>query len=298
MWLTRKAFFKKGQSGRLCHCKFDSSLDIRPGAGCRIVYGNSPLGTAFHNGYQNLHCHQQCRSTLSSLRVMFVDFLTMVILPDIETNLCLPGGRWLAEGWLGSLGWAETNDFVENEHTTRSHCIAQGTIFYIQNGCWQTRMENNIWKNVCMCLSVCAQSCLTLCDPTNSNSPLGSWNSPGNNTGVGCNFLLQGLFLQENWKHVYGNKRPGWPRDCTVAECWPPLRPLPLVFLKTFIRLTTFPWINLEIPTITGKAGGFVRFLPEESGEESRLSDRILHLLSPYPTKLPSVQFILHTNST
>ena len=34
-----------------------------------------------------------------------------------------------------------------------------------------------------------AQSCLTLCNPVDS-----PWNSPGQNTGVGCHFLLQGIF--------------------------------------------------------------------------------------------------------
>ena len=33
------------------------------------------------------------------------------------------------------------------------------------------------------------QSCLTLCDPTDSS--LHPWDSPGKNTGVGCHFLLQ-----------------------------------------------------------------------------------------------------------
>ena len=40
------------------------------------------------------------------------------------------------------------------------------------------------------------QSCPTLCDPTDC-SPLGSpvhGDSPGKNTGVGCHFLLQGIF--------------------------------------------------------------------------------------------------------
>ena len=202
MWLTRKASFKKVKVGACVIVDLTLLWTYAREQDCRIVYGNAPFGTVSHNGCWNLHSHQQCRSALSSLRVMFVDFVTMVTLTDIETNLCLPRGRRVAEGWLGSLWWAGTNDFVENEYTTRSHCIAQGTVFSIQNGWWQSRMENNIWKNVCMCLSVCAQSCLSLCDPTNNNSPLGSWNSPGNNTGVGCNFLLQGLFLQENWKHV------------------------------------------------------------------------------------------------
>ena len=43
---------------------------------------------------------------------------------------------------------------------------------------------------------VCAQLCLTLCNPVDHNLP-GSvcpWDSPGKNTGVGCLVLLQGIF--------------------------------------------------------------------------------------------------------
>ena len=36
------------------------------------------------------------------------------------------------------------------------------------------------------------QSCLTLCDPMDCS--ICPWNSPGKNTGVGCHFLLQGIF--------------------------------------------------------------------------------------------------------
>ena len=37
-----------------------------------------------------------------------------------------------------------------------------------------------------------AQSCLTLCDPVDCS--LRPWDSLGKNTGVGCHFLLQGIF--------------------------------------------------------------------------------------------------------
>ena len=40
-----------------------------------------------------------------------------------------------------------------------------------------------------MAVVVCAQSYLTLCDPTRLLYP---WDFPGKNTGVGCHFLLQG----------------------------------------------------------------------------------------------------------
>ena len=42
----------------------------------------------------------------------------------------------------------------------------------------------------CEYLCLVAQSCPTACNPMDS-SP---WNSPGKNTGVGCHFLLQGIF--------------------------------------------------------------------------------------------------------
>ena len=39
------------------------------------------------------------------------------------------------------------------------------------------------------------QSCLTLCDPMDCNPRLFCpWDSPGKNTGMGCHFLLQGIF--------------------------------------------------------------------------------------------------------
>ena len=38
------------------------------------------------------------------------------------------------------------------------------------------------------------QSCPTLCNAMNCCPPDSSWESPGKNTGVGCHFLLQGMF--------------------------------------------------------------------------------------------------------
>ena len=39
-----------------------------------------------------------------------------------------------------------------------------------------------------------AQWCLTLCNPMEPTRLLHQWNFPGNSTGVGCHFLLQGNF--------------------------------------------------------------------------------------------------------
>ena len=46
-----------------------------------------------------------------------------------------------------------------------------------------------------------AQLCLTVCDPVDYRIPPTRlpcpWNFPGKNTGVGCHFLLQGIFLTQ-----------------------------------------------------------------------------------------------------
>ena len=66
---------------------------------------------------------------------------------------------------------------------------------------------------VCVCVCVCArartcallaQSCPTLCDPMGCSLArfLCSWNSPGQNTGVGSQSLLQGIFLTQDWSWV------------------------------------------------------------------------------------------------
>ena len=61
--------------------------------------------------------------------------------------------------------------------------------------------ENHNWKNVCTPVSivgVCVRSVVSSSlqlhgwQPTSLLCP---WNFPGRNTGVGCHFLLQGIFL-------------------------------------------------------------------------------------------------------
>ena len=42
-----------------------------------------------------------------------------------------------------------------------------------------------------------AQSCPTLCDPMKPTRLLRPWDFPGKSTGVGCHFLLQGLFMTQ-----------------------------------------------------------------------------------------------------
>ena len=48
-----------------------------------------------------------------------------------RTDWRLSRGRGVEEGWIGSLGLADANYYIENGYTTRSYCRAQGTIFNI-----------------------------------------------------------------------------------------------------------------------------------------------------------------------
>ena len=53
-------------------------------------------------------------------------------------------------------------------------------------------------KPLSMCVCSVTQSCLTLCDAMGhkeTTSLLCLWDSRGKNTGAGCHFLLQGIFL-------------------------------------------------------------------------------------------------------
>ena len=49
---------------------------------------------------------------------------------------------------------------------------------------------------LCVYVCMCTPSCLTLCDPMDRSLDrlLCPRNFPGKNTGVGCRFLLQGIF--------------------------------------------------------------------------------------------------------
>ena len=60
-------------------------------------------------------------------------------------------------------------------------------------------MQNKT-KHPVLCLV--AQSCLTLCDHMNCNSPVSSvyGDSPGENTGVDCHALLHGNLLNQGIK--------------------------------------------------------------------------------------------------
>ena len=63
---------------------------------------------------------------------------------------------------------------------------------------WTPRTARGVcW--VCVCPCTCAQSCSTLCNPLDGSLPGSTVHGgfPGKNTGAGCHFLLQGIFLTQ-----------------------------------------------------------------------------------------------------
>ena len=55
----------------------------------------------------------------------------------------------------------------------------------------------------CVCVRLVTQSCPTLCNPMDQPTRLlCPWDSPGENTGVGCHALLQGIFPSRDWTRV------------------------------------------------------------------------------------------------
>ena len=69
-----------------------------------------------------------------------------------------------------------------------------------------------------------SQSCPTLCDPMDYNSP---WNSLGQNTGVGSLSLLQGFFPSQG-------SNPGLPHCRLMKPILPEIRVGTLIFPQMF----------------------------------------------------------------
>ena len=61
------------------------------------------------------------------------------------------------------------------------------------------------------------QSCLTLCDPTDSSPPGSpSLGPPGKNTGVGCHFLLQCMKVKRESEVTQSCPTLSDPMDCSL----------------------------------------------------------------------------------
>ena len=87
-------------------------------------------------------------------------------------------------------------------------------------------LTSNSWQTCPVSPGVlAAQVCLTLL-PEASQAPL-PWDSPGKNAGVGCHFLLQGIFLTQG-SNTHVPSLLDWQAESFATE--PPGKP------------TLFPW--------------------------------------------------------
>ena len=59
---------------------------------------------------------------------------------------------------------------------------------------WRLLLKTSWMYVICVCVYVLLWLCPTLCDPVDPTRLLCPWNFPFRNTGVGCHFLLQGIF--------------------------------------------------------------------------------------------------------
>ena len=65
------------------------------------------------------------------------------------------------------------------------------------------KVQSMEYKHFTVAFVLCAQLCLTLCDPMDYIQPtrlLRPWNFSGKNTGQGCHFLLPGIFPTQGSK--------------------------------------------------------------------------------------------------
>ena len=64
----------------------------------------------------------------------------------------------------------------------------------------ENKDKSSTTKFILLCCSSVTKSCLTPCHPMYCSLPSFSvqWDFPGNNTGVGCHALLQGIFPPKN----------------------------------------------------------------------------------------------------
>ena len=64
------------------------------------------------------------------------------------------------------------------------------------------------------------QSGLTLCDTMDSTRLLSPWDSPGENTGVGCHALFQGIFPAQEWNPHLLSLLASAGRIFTTSATW------------------------------------------------------------------------------
>ena len=130
--------------------------------------------------------------------------------------------------WVRSLGW---EDLLEKGMATHSSILAwripwtEEPLWATVHGVAKSRTRQQLstmisaTKHLFMSLFkvLVIQSCPTLCDFMDCS--LCPWNSPGKNTGVGCHFPLEGIFLTQGSNPCLQLGRQIL-YHCTTQEAW------------------------------------------------------------------------------
>ena len=85
--------------------------------------------------------------------------------------------------------------WLSSERIFNNLCLFPQLLLLFRNPRWEFKCPKSIylWMNEWM--NEVTKSCPTLCDPMEQPTRLlHPWDFPGQSTGVGCHFLLQGIF--------------------------------------------------------------------------------------------------------
>ena len=95
----------------------------------------------------------------------------------------------------------------------------------ISTQCLKKKINIFIVQNTTLFILLCSaaakslQSCPTLCDPVDGRQPIRlhhPWDFPGNNTGVGCHFLLQCMKVKSESEVPQSCLTLSNPMDCSL----------------------------------------------------------------------------------
>ena len=149
-----------------------------------------------------------------------VEFFLVVSLPCLQAGPCLPAGVTVSPRLQFCIPLITKCIVLLSGPFFKLHCCV-GWSF----GCDHSQHHACFLKCVCMC--VCVLIHVRLCNPMDSTSSsrfLRPWDSPGKNTGVGCHFLLQGIFPTHRWHpsllHLRHWQVDSFPPHCLGSPSW------------------------------------------------------------------------------
>ena len=146
-------------------------------------------------------------------------------------------------------------------------------------------MRDSAGPKVCLNCCLIPKSCPTLCDSHGlwRTRLLCPWNFPGQNTGVGCYFLLQGIFPHQGWNpHLLLHRWilyhwATWEAPQKIVANNLPRASYPLSIGKEFSNLAFNLWIYSTRSYSTDKQTGQRVMLhnwePTANGQKSQDSD-------------------------